>query len=485
MNAKKNIAQNILKMTIILILLFIVTPNMTNAEPINTQDDQIIMHFFWDASCPHCTAQKTYNEQLQNKFPELIIKNYQPFVKYEDREIYFNMSRELGLEPRGVPMTIIGDEIWQGFAPHLHLEMEQKIETILNNTKQNEINTKNNTNQTENMVEIPFFGIIDLNTTPILVTTIIIALMDGFNPCSLWLLLFLLGVMVLTGSRKKMMIVGLTFLSVTAIVYGLFISGLFSIFSYVQHKIIITYLVGSIAFIFAIVNIKDYFFYKKGISFTISNKQKSGLFSKMRKILHPENSISEMVIATIILSLGVTLAELPCTAGLPMIWSNLMAAQGITGTNFIVLLAIYLLIYLGIEIILFISAIIAMQKFNFTENHGRILKLISGVIMLVFAYAYVFAYNLTNSLGGIITLISYAILLILLILLITKIIVPYYKLKAAADKTSSSKENLNSEKKSDKNIKKTDDKRLKQKSKQKLEFKSKEKNKNKKQKKVK
>jgi cytochrome c biogenesis protein CcdA len=421
------------KIILIMMLLFLSFPFVSAQE---TQDDKIIMHFFWDASCPHCSNQKPYNDLLLDEFSELEIMGYEPFKNADDRAIYFEMARARGVEPRGVPMTIIGDRVWSGFAPSLYNEMKLHIQSLIddfddsdNNLDDNNLNDSDDNVSnvgSDNFITIPYFGIIDLDATPLWVATILIAIMDGFNPCSLWLLLFLIGVLVLTKSRKKMLIVGLTFLFITALAYGVFISGLFSIFTYVQHIRTISYVVGIMAFIFAAVNIKDYFWYKKGISFTISDKHKPGLFSKMRNILRPDNSTAQMVGATAILALGVTLVELPCTAGLPVIWSNLVAAQGVSTTGFLGLLAIYLLLYLGIEIIILTIALITMNKLDFREKHGRILKLISGVIMLVFAYMFVFNYTAMQTLLGFFNVMILSIVIVITILLVHRFILPKF-----------------------------------------------------------
>lgn len=426
--------KNKTKITILITLLVLTLIQIT---PVNAEEQKTTMHFFWDEGCPHCTNQKPYNELLQQEFENLEIKSYEPFKNQEARTKYFELTRERGIEPRGVPLTIINDKVWQGFSQQTYEEIKKELQ----NTNQEE-------KPQENIIQIPLLGMIDLNATPIIAATILIAIMDGFNPCSLWLLLFLLGILILTKSRKKMLLVGLTFLTVTATVYGLFIAGVFSIFSYVTYHKYIAIGVGLLALFFAIINIKDYFWYKKGISLTISDKHKPKLFKKIRNIMHPENSTPQMMGATALLALGVTLVELPCTAGLPMIWVNLLATHSIAGAEFLGLIIMYLLLYLGIEIMILLSAIITMNKFEFQEKHGRVLKLVSGIIMLLFGYGFVFNYNSMNSLGGLFTLILQAITITLIIIVTDKFIIQKIKNK---NKTKKQEKQEKTEKKNKKN----------------------------------
>jgi len=137
------------------------------------------------------------------------------------------------------------------------------------------IDPSNNLNQSHNL-EIPILGKLNLDSKSPIITTILIALVDGFNPCSLWVLTMLLALTLHTGSRKKVFAIGIIFLIVTAVIYALFIAGLFSILKITSAMGWIRILVAMIALFFALVNIKDYFWYKEGISFTIADEKSQG-----------------------------------------------------------------------------------------------------------------------------------------------------------------------------------------------------------------
>ena len=253
----------------------------------------------------------------------------------------------------------------------------------------------------------------------------------------MWLLTILLGILLHTRSRRKIIIVGLAFLLTTAAGYGAFMLGLLNVFLYVGYVDWIKIVVGLLALTFALVNIKDYFWFQQGLSFTISDKHKPGIFKRMRNIIHQDMSTASMVGATIIMALGVTLVELPCTAGFPVIWSNIAAQQGVNGMEFALLFVIYLTIYLGVEIAILATAVITLKKSVFEEKHGRILKLISGVIMLVLAYGIVFAYDTLSSLGGVLGLFGAAAVIITLVLILHRIVLPRCGISFGSEKQKS------------------------------------------------
>ena len=370
--------------------------------------DEIVMHYFWGEGCPFCEMQKPYNQRLLDDHPYLTIESYEVYRSAENQRIFQEMAAEHGVQARGVPMTFIEGYHWSGFTERHYREMNDTITRLAQNLTVERPDT-------DSIITLPFIGDVDLADSSLFVTTIAIAFIDGFNPCSLWLLTFLLGILLLTKSRRKMIIIGGTFLLVTATAYGAFIAGLFSVFQYTAMIAPIRYIVGTIALIFAAVNIKDFFWYKKGISFTISDEHKPGLFKKMRGIMRPGQSTGSMIAATAFLALGVTLIELPCTAGFPVLWSSLVALQDPGFVGFLSLLAVYILIYLGIEIVILVSAIVTLNKLVFTEHHGRVLKLFGGMIMLFLAIGFVFAYEFMNTINGMLTLMGGAILASLLV----------------------------------------------------------------------
>lgn len=406
MGKSKKFALNKVLATVLLIVsLFLLVGNIANADanftPIGNSiiennveaeefelnddfeyEEHLTIYFFWGKGCPYCEQQKIFLDKIKNEYPEIEIKDYEVWYNRDNQELMDEIAKEFNVRVTGVPITFIGDEYWIGFSDAIGNEMIEAIESCIREcvVDEEELAQKEKT-----IINLPLFGEVDFSTTPLIFPTALIAFVDGFNPCSLWVLTFLLGIVIYSGSKKKILAVGLTYLLITAGVYGIFIAGLLNIFMYVGFLDWIRYTVVTIALIFALVNIKDFFWYKKGISFTISDKYKPKLFKKIRGIMHPNNSIPAMIGATALMALGITLVELPCTAGFPVIWSNLVAAQNLNTSSYIMLLLVYLLIYLSVELVIFFGAVFAMKQSKFEQKHGRLLKLIGGMIMLALA----------------------------------------------------------------------------------------------------
>ena len=396
------------------------------AQGSGTEAENVRMFVFWGEGCPHCDEQKPFLRELEQRYSDLEIREFEVFRTNAHHQLFIALALAHDIEPGSVPTVFVGGRAYVGDGPQIRREMEQTI--------RQEIATLRGTDRAmdpahagpeargiadrrnDNEIDIPLIGTIDLGVQPLVVTTLLIAFIDGLNPCSLWVLTLLLGLVIHSGSRGRIALVGITFLATTALVYGAFIAGVFSVLSFILYLTWVQWLVAAFALTFGLVNIKDYFWFKTGPSFTIADSQKPGIYQGMRKLLNPQLAGFGLFFATIVMASGIALVELPCTAGFPVIWSGIVADRGVTGTTFLMLLAIYLLIYLLIELVVFFAALITLRMGKFQESHGRNLKLVGGMIMVALALVLVLDPNLMNDVGATLMLFIGAIGLALLIM---------------------------------------------------------------------
>jgi hypothetical protein len=265
-------------------------------------------------------------------------------------------------------------------------------------------------------LHVPLIGDVDLTRHSLLVSTALIAFVDGVNPCSVWVLSVLLALTLQTRSRRRVLLIGLVFLTVTSLVYVAFIAGLFTVFRVVRFLGWIQVLVALVALGFGLINVKDYFWWGVGPSLTIAAEDKPGIYRAMRRVRAAGGSLWGTVAATVALSAGVSLVEFGCTAGFPVLWTNLLIQQQATPLAFVVLLALYMLIYQLDELAIFLTAVFTLRASRFEERHGRALKLLGGMLMLALAGVMLVRPDLLNAIGSALLIFGAAFLVTLLIL---------------------------------------------------------------------
>jgi len=355
------------------------------------------LYYFWGDGCPVCDRQDVFLERLEQEHPELRIERFEVWYDQENLALLREVAAKMDFEPRGVPVTILGGRHWVGFNPQIGEEIESQLEECLEvgcpDPKESPLSAERGALDETGPLRVPLLGEIDVRTQSAVLLTALIAFVDGFNPCSLWVLTMLLALVVYTRSRLKTILVGTVgtpFLLVTAVVYGGFIAGVFGVFAFVQYLGWVRALTAAIAAAFGILNIKDYVRFGQGVSLTLSAQHKRGISARIRELVRGERSLTAMVAVTAVMAAGIALVELPCTAGFPIIWSGVMVERRISGLGFAGLLGLYIAIYLLIELVVFFTAVFGLRAARMTEGYARVLKLFGGVIMLTLAFVLVF-----------------------------------------------------------------------------------------------
>lgn len=448
-----------------LTILAIVLLTPSSPKPVTAQEgNPVVVYMFWGEGCPHCAAAKVWFEEIAPQYPEIEYRYYEIYNSVENQEKFVKMADAYGFQAWGVPTIFIGDYHWEGYAESLNAEIEGVIQRcIANGCKdagagvivsaatqpaspiatlvpgtETPSETGEPTTQSR-VIKLPLIGEINLNNQSLFVATALIAFVDGVNPCSIWVLTMLIALTLHTGSRKRVALIGIIFITITAAVYALFIAGLFTFLTFISFVTWIQVVVALVALLFALINIKDYFWYKEGVSFTISDDKKPGLFKRMRKVLDASDSLWGIVSATVVLAAGVSLVEFSCTAGFPVLWTNMLSSQGVETGEFALLLLLYMLIYQIDELVIFFVAVFTLKASRMEEKHGRILKLIGGTLMLTLAGVMIFKPSLLNDLDSALVIFAVAFGLTALILLVHRTILPKFGIWIGTEKGSKSK----------------------------------------------
>lgn len=354
-------------------------------------NNNVTLYFFWGKGCPHCAQEEIFLDQLKKKYPQLEVKSYEVWYNKENAKLFSQMAEAYGTRPEGVPTTFIGD--FKPVVGYRNYEISGKIveekvkvcikqgctdplEKIGKTSVQKEIPA-----QEDKIITLPFLGRIDTSKMALPVLTIILAGLDGFNPCAFFVLFTLLSILLYASSRKRMFLIGGTFVFFSGFVYFLFMSAWLNIFLLIGEFKIITVIAGITALIIAGINIKDFFFFKKGVSLVIPEKVKPKLFERMRNLLKA-TSIQSMMIGTIVLAIAANTYELLCTIGFPMIFTKVLTSHGLPTLKYYLYLIFYNVIYVIPLLFIVLMFSITLGAKKLTEWQGQVLKLISGLMML-------------------------------------------------------------------------------------------------------
>ena len=223
---------------------------------------------------------------------------------------------------------------------------------------------------------------------PLPVFTFMIALVDGFNPCNMFVLTFLMALIVSsTHSRLRIYIVGYSFVLMVYLIYFLFMSAWLNIFKYIGFIDPLRITIAVIALIAGAINCKELLFFKKGISLTTGDKGRSFLDKKTRNIrgIIKNGSLPVLVVSSLTLGFFASLIELPCTAGFPIVYTTVLSGLDIAQSSFThyFWIAMYNLFYIiPLAVIIFVFGFTFRGK-AISETAVQRMKFIGGFIMIV------------------------------------------------------------------------------------------------------
>jgi len=354
----------------IIIISCLFFSNNIVANKINDKPSAVVqLEVFVRDGCPHCADAKIHLKSLARQRPDItiIIRSLDTDRSaIEELEGYF---RAANIWPPGVPTFVVNGQILVGFeSPEV--------------TGPQIISLFDKQSIASGVVESKLFGTISVKEIGLPVFTVVLGLLDGFNPCAMWVLLFLLSLLVRLQNRQRMVMVAGTFVLVSGAIYFAFMAAWLNVFLILGFSFLLRVLLGGVALLVGIINIKDFVADKAVFTLSIPETEKTGLYARVRKILATEKLFPSLV-AVAALAVIVNFVELLCTAGLPAIYTAVLAQQDIAQSSYYGYLLLYILAYIADDALMVTIAVIALSNLRLTEKSGRWLKLLSGLVMFI------------------------------------------------------------------------------------------------------
>ncbi|AJY71504.1 membrane protein [Geobacter sulfurreducens] len=377
---------------LLLFIIILLAPSTETAS----RPPTVTLYFFWGEGCPHCERAKTYLADAHRRFPGLEIRSYEVLHNENNLNLLMTMSCKLGTEAKGVPTFIIADRMLDGFSDETRSELEREI---VRRTATSHPTGENDTQDRAGNaapLTLPLLGTISAERLSLPFFTLAVATLDSFNPCAFFVLLFLLSLMVHAHSRHKMALIGGVFVFFSGLIYFLFMAAWLNLFLVTGHLAWITVLAAVAALIIATMNVKDFFLFEKGVSLVIPEEAKPRLFERMRNLVRA-GTLPAMLAGTVVLALAANSYELLCTAGFPMVFTRVLTLRELPPSAYYLYLGFYNVVYvIPLAVIVGIFTITLGSR-KLTEWQGRVLKLVSGIMMLSLGFVLLLRPTLLNN----------------------------------------------------------------------------------------
>lgn len=384
-----------IKLFLLIFVLFFSLSLNVNAK------EKVKLYFFHGDGCPHCAEENILLNKLKKKYPDLTIIKYEVWNNKENQILMEKVKNKYNIDSNGVPLTIISSTGIVGYTDSNDIKLERIISFYLDNPTKNEdivSKIKNNTiknkkivNQfekedkktnTESTLKLPFIGKVNMKNVSIPTAAAVIGLVDGFNPCAMWVLLFLISMLLGMKNRKRMWILGITFLLTSAIVYMAIMLSWINIVVNISTSIIFRNMIAIIAIIGSLINLRSFYKSKESGCEVVDSKKRKKIFTKIKKFT-TEKSFILAILGIMGLAVSVNVIELACSAGLPLIFSQILALNKITGLESFFYTIIYIIFFLIDDIVIFVIAMVTTKVAAISTKYNKYSHLIGGILMLL------------------------------------------------------------------------------------------------------
>ncbi len=382
-----------LKKKIVLLLLLLI-PTLVSAKEVN-------LYLFHGDGCPHCAKEREYLKEIEKEYDDVNIHLYEVWYDTDNQELMEKVKKELNSSTNYVPLTIIGDKYTVGFNDNTKLMIKNNIEKCLKEECEDVVGnvlagkTANETtikkeikeqkkDKEDSIKDLPILGKVDVKKVSLPIMSAVIGLVDGFNPCAMWVLVFLISMLLGTKDRKKMWILGLTFLFTSAFIYLLFMVAWLNVAIKMNTVIWLRITIAIIAIIAAFINLKS--FYKSLKKDTgcevVDSKKRKNIIEKIKKFTL-EKSLILGLLGVMTLAVSVNFIELACSAGLPLLFTQILALNNLSKLSYMIYILIYIFFFLIDDIIVFVIAMFTLKITGISNKYSKYSHLIGGIIMLL------------------------------------------------------------------------------------------------------
>ncbi len=395
---------------LVLTLAFFTGTTKTPA-PVEAQAavNNINIYFFHVDGCPHCEAEihflDSYTPTKLNV--SLISYNIADDASYN---LLVEAADVFDEEFAATPFTVIGGKHYVGFNANVETSIRRVVERystegfvdvmdkIINHQ---EVLPSDLDTTSDYVFTLPLFGDVDVRDVSLFFVSLMLGLIDGFNPCAMWVLVFLISMLISMEDRKRVWLLGGTFLLTTAVFYFLVMFSWVQALSFIASKTVFQWIIGGIAILAGGYNVFRYIKakIKKEDGCDVTDvKTKKSLVEKIKKVA-TNNSFWLALVGVIGIALLVNLIELACSTGLPVLFSQILALNGLSGLSTLFYILVYLFFFMLDDVLVFAISVwtfkvspISNKFTKYSHLVGGILMTIIGILMIFFPSVLMFAF---------------------------------------------------------------------------------------------
>ena len=387
-----------LKILFLVICLFSFC-NVVNAV---SEKNLVNIYLFHSYTCKHCKEEIKLLDELEKEYDNIKVYKYE-VNENGNGELLKNISEIMGSKVTGTPYTIIGNKVFSGYdyenskgrfkgaiEYYSKYGYEDKVGEYISSIPLPSYEVKDTDPDVDEYindyisykVKLPLIGEVKLKNLTLPLVTVVIGLADGFNPCAMWVLLFLISMLIGMKDKKRMWILGSTFLLTSALIYLIFMMSWLNLANLLISVVWVRVIIAVVSLVGGFINLRGYIKHRKvsGCD-VVDDKKRNRIITRIKKFT-TEKNFWLAILGVIVLAISVNVVELACSAGLPVMFIEILSLNNLTAIEEIIYIVLYMLFFLLDDFVVFVIAMTTLSLTGVSSKYGNLSKLIGGILML-------------------------------------------------------------------------------------------------------
>ena len=358
-------------------------------------DSKYNIYLFYGDKCPHCAEEEAFFETYLVDNKDINLVKYEVWNSEENRELLVKVQDEINNHTSGVPYLVIGEKAVVGYLSgstdkqiekliDKYRSNSKKIDVIESINKGEHIKQEKEENKEDKEFNLPILGKVNAKTVSLPLLSVVLGFVDGFNPCAMWILLFLITLLINNKDKKKMVILGLTFIIFSGLTYLCFMLTWLNLATFLNKITIIRFIIAMIALAAGFINLNNFYKSTKkedGCEIVKPTKRKK-IIDSIKKIVNEKKFIIALC-GIIVLAFSVNIIEMMCSVGLPLMFTQILSMNDLSILEYGIYMLIYILFFLIDDIVIFIIAVISSKITAISTKLTKYSHLIAGILLLL------------------------------------------------------------------------------------------------------
>ena len=359
---------------------------MLTSQGTSPASEGFAVHFFYVTGCSHCDEQEPFNEKLAEQYPSIGIIEHDAATP-EGNALLQEKLEELGADQPDFPITIFGNQVFGGWESEETTGRE--IEEALQRCLDGECPPPTDEEPSDGIV-LPIVGELIPAEYSLPALAVILGLVDGFNPCALWVLIYLISLVATLKDKRRIWLIVGSFVLASGVIYFLLMTAWLNVFLLIGYVRPVTIVIGLVALGGGIWQVREFIKARGEIVCEVTSEESRGkTMAKMQKIVSSPITFAT-ILGIIALAFAVNAIEFVCSAAIPAVFTHVLALSDLSTVRYYSYILLYVFFFMLDNLVIFGSAAMVMTS-SLGVRYAKYARPVGATILVILGALLLFA----------------------------------------------------------------------------------------------